>query len=248
MRFGLFGLMFCFSVAFASEPDTYVRYDANSDLVSVRAHDVSLFEVLKQFSLVSGVEILADETLDRKITFVASAIPVERAIKQLTQGMSVAIFYDELADERMLVSQVRLLPKGVHDASRATSILEIKHAATVYAKHSANQERQLRRAEMQSNIESYDYIETRWLSRLSRLPLELREQVNSVVDTHKQRQDKLLLQFEERNAIAVKAKDEMDERKRLRDEELRERNPDRYLLRQQRLEEAREEMRLSLQE
>ena len=93
-----------------------VTYDRERDLLSVRADQVPLTQVLGRISDRSGIEILIDPSIDNKISIVISEQPLEKALKQIARGLSYVMLYGKSSNQDrssgLRLATMKLLPEG----------------------------------------------------------------------------------------------------------------------------------------
>jgi hypothetical protein len=72
-----------------------IRYDAATDRLSLDVHDLPLTLVLARISRQSGVEILADPSVDQPVTASLQNRPLEDVLGELTRGMNAVMIHDQ---------------------------------------------------------------------------------------------------------------------------------------------------------
>lgn len=88
-----------------------VAYQAEGDLLTVQANNVSLRQILAQVSGSTGILVEMPPALDRPVTIIISKKPAAEAFKQLLRGDNYALAYEEHGKVRRL-AKVTILPKG----------------------------------------------------------------------------------------------------------------------------------------
>lgn len=209
-----------------------IFYDNSADSLTLRVAGMTMEKVLGAIALQSGVEIQLDpEAAAEPVTMQFENQPLERGLKQLLINTSYAFKYTALTaengEQRNSLIAVRVLPKGKTDTSMLRSVVNMQSEAVIRAGDRGEKPKAL------------DLVEQRWQERLSRLPLERRQELEQRADERLKRREE---QKARRDEKRKEMKDKRDERKAERDarlEQLRQANPELYEQRMQQREEAR---------
>lgn len=87
-----------------------VAYQAESDLLTIEANNLSLREVLARVAGHTGIRITLPPDLERSVTITISKPPAE-VVRQLLRGENYALTYEEHGRVQRLAA-VSVLPKG----------------------------------------------------------------------------------------------------------------------------------------
>ena len=123
-----------------------VRYDPNSDLLSVRADQRSLGEVLHEISRIAHVSIDApDEALlSEKLSIEMKGLSMEQGLRQLLRGLNSAFVYSAAVDPQGGPSRSRLVKVILASGKASTPTLE--HQPGIALRPAASPETALLRA------------------------------------------------------------------------------------------------------
>jgi hypothetical protein len=121
----------------ASVNTQVVRYDATTDQLSVHVQDRPLSQVLARISRQSGVEILADPSIDHPVTTSVQNQPLEAVLGDLTRGMNVVMIHDqrEVPGQglKTVLTRVELLPVGQSNRALLRPVLRAGGGVRPYA-------------------------------------------------------------------------------------------------------------------
>jgi hypothetical protein len=93
-----------------------VHYDPATDRLSLDVHELPLTRVLERISRQSGVEILADPSVDHPVTASLQNQSLESALGGLTRGMNAVMIHDQREvpgqGKQPVLVRMELLPVG----------------------------------------------------------------------------------------------------------------------------------------
>lgn len=150
-----------------------VRYDSETDRLTVDARSESLTSVLTRISRQSGVEILVDPAVERLVTVSIKDQPLEKVIGQLTRGLNTVMVYDLRSlpgkGEQNVLVRVQLLPKGQTNTALLIPLLSPEAEAMLRA------DRQDTTGTRVDNL-----VYERRMARLEKLPAEKRARLEKL--------------------------------------------------------------------
>lgn len=212
-----------------------VTHDRKTDLLNVEARGRSLKTLLQRISLLTGVEILVDDAIEKNIHVIVSNKKLEMGLKQIIRsagGLSYVMIFSDRKSEKKgpLLLTVKIMPAGKEKTAPLKPVVGLLRETVIHSYHPSGA-----RAN-QGDTPVADYARRRWEERLERMSPEQRERVM------KQIEDRQAVQKmrEERKEKSKKKKKERQEKRKARDEALKERNPERYELMMKRREDVRE--------
>lgn len=214
-------------------PSQALKYDPNSDELSVTVEQGSLKAVLSRIAILSGIEVLMDPRVEQQISVAIEKQPLESGLKQLVRGMNSVFRYDnaETENSKPLLVGLNLLPRSDADESMLQPVLDIEGEAM------------LRTMTQRSQATENKLVVQRWEQRLEQLPADYREHIVNVAQEQRRKLEerrefrKLRQQQSELKRLEVLAeRDRVDEFLRLED-------PERYELRLQRIKEIEQSVR-----
>lgn len=229
-------LLFSVAASIANDSLPKVSYDRVKDMLSVDAKDHSLTTILSMLVIKTGVDITIDPSIERKVTARFKGKKLEKGIKALTRGLSLALIYETVdgKEDDVLLIGVKIFPGGKEERGELVKVLGIKHETVFRAKLPPRP---------RDGVDAPDVsglAEKRWAARLKNMSEKRRE---SVLASIKERQDRQLKKREERDQRRKdrqERKEKRDQKRRAEDEALKESNPGLYELRKQQKEDARE--------
>jgi hypothetical protein len=86
-----------------------VDYDRASGTVSIEAAGSDIGEVLSEISFRTGVWILIDDGIEKKVTITLDNAPLEEVLHQLLRGLNYAMFYSTARGGESRLETVRVL-------------------------------------------------------------------------------------------------------------------------------------------
>ena len=217
-------------------------YDSKNNTVSISAHNVSFLELMKRIGLQTGIQFHADLSITKTISYEVTNAPLDKSIKQLTKGLSTAITYTEKTQNNesiFIISEIQILPDKQTENKNSVALSTLDSSALAYA-HFSDETPSY--DETPITNDNYDYMQTRWLTRVSKLPLEERTHVEKIIEVHKKSREKNR-EKHEKTLLEMKQESEKHEQMINQQEVLLEQNhPERYKLRQDRLQEIRQQI------
>lgn len=199
-----------------------VKYDKNTDLLSLKANDVSYRMVLAKLATLSGIEVRIDPAVDHKVTADYQERKLEYVLKAISRDTSYSLRYaDATNDQQALLIGIDVLPKGQHDGDFLPILNPVGEAFI----------RQKNRRDSISNIEKPSIMkiaDQRWQARLDRLPVQQRDELLKQADEKLKRLDERSARREKQREEHAKRRAERRQQHLDRLEELRLSNPEAY--------------------
>lgn len=100
--------------ALGKEGPAMVRYDAESQRISIAAEDAPLGSVLREISQATGIEILVDPAIDTRVDVTVKAQPIENAMKIMLRNGNYVLKYGT-RENVTYVTSIAVLPKGLEN-------------------------------------------------------------------------------------------------------------------------------------
>lgn len=100
--------------ALGMEGPAMVRYDAESQRISIAAEDAPLRSVLREISQATGIEILVDPSIDTRVDVSLKAQPIENAMKIMLREGNYVLKYGT-RENVTYVKSIAVLPKGLEN-------------------------------------------------------------------------------------------------------------------------------------
>lgn len=223
----------------AEEEWPEVFYDKAKDILSVDADDASLQILLARIALLSGVEILIDPSIERRISIKIEDRSLEEGLKDIARGLSYAMTYNNGKDNKgkpLLVS-MKIVPMGKTPGG-LISVFPQQHEAVYRSFLPRPDKRGLEGAPI------FDYVMERWEARLDAMPDEKREKFLQMIEERQERQKARYEARQKKKEEHAKRQEERRERKRADEEELKSADPEYYEEMKERQAEMREQERL----
>lgn len=213
--------------AAVSVQNPQILYDIKQDRLSIQAQDVPLKAIMSRIAFVSGIEVMIDPAADRNVSANFKNESLEEGIRRVTRGLNAIYQYtDKKSGAKSLLIGARLLPPGKSDPSALVPVMSLEQEAVIRTMNQAGVAQKGTR------------LHQRWNLRLQNLPLAQRQHV---LDSAQVQRKKL----EERRRGHAQDRNESEQElqqtlKEIEQEELalRESDPERYRLRQQRRQEV----------
>lgn len=223
----------------ANPPQAEFGYDKKGDKLSLNLKAAPLSKVLARVSLETGVGVLFDAEAERMVTIQMKDQPLEDGLKQLLKDVSHLFYYDNKkgkgGKEQLMLTEVRVLPKGKSDNSNLRPVVELEQEAFRRALEKGKVSR--------PESKKLDYTSKRWQARLDSVPLAMRERLlKDAEDRAKKHQENEKKREEQRAERVAKREAERKAREQQREEgmnALKASNPELYEIKMQRLEENR---------
>ena len=238
-------LFLCFQTSFA-DSQLISAYDSKNNTISINAKNISFIELMKRIGLQTGIQFYADLSIDKVTSYQTTNAALEKTIKQLTRNLSTAITYTEKkhnSKTTFIISSIRVLPKGESNSENAVALSSIESSALAYAHFSKEEDVPTSNDEDSFNTDNYDHMQTRWLARISKLPLDERAHIESIIQRHKENKEAFTAHHQTNMNNAKLNREKHQQQTEQHEKTLEEKYPERYLLRQQRLEEIQESIK-----
>jgi hypothetical protein len=177
-----------------------VIYDRDTDLLTVKAEDVSLRELLAKISLLTGVEMLMDPEVEQNVSIILGETPLQSGLKQMMRifDLNHAMIFESVkgeggSEEHLLVS-MKIVPKGKLDSPNLVAAVDPVGEAIVRTLTSdtpadtAVSGQDEVAAELPSML---NYAEARWQARLKKMPKERRDALMAETESAKEKKKSL---------------------------------------------------------
>ncbi len=107
---------------FASNPYIAIEYDQQRDKISIQAQNASLTSVLSEVAQKTNITIRVDPAVEKTVNFQLPPQSLQQALQKVVKGLSYVIEYKTNAEQRAVVSGLRLLPKGKQDSGQLVPV------------------------------------------------------------------------------------------------------------------------------
>ncbi|MBI3772433.1 MAG: hypothetical protein HY272_07020 [Gammaproteobacteria bacterium] len=218
--------------AAVSVQNPQIRYDLKQDRLSIQAQDVALKTIMTRIAFVSGIEVMIDPAVDRTVSANFKDESLEEGIRRITRGLNTIYQYSsKKPNSKSLLIGARLLPSGKSDTSALVPVMSLEQEAVIRTMNQAGVAQQGTR------------LHERWNLRLQNLPSAQRQYVLDSAQAQRKK-----LEERRRGHAQDRKEDELEFQQTLKeiekeDLELRESDPERYRLRQQRRQEVENALR-----
>lgn len=227
-------VLLCGSELWAATPvqNPQILYDIKQDQLSIQAQDVPLKTIMSRIALVSGIEVMIDPATDRNVSANFKDESLEEGIRRLTRGLNTIYQYsDRKPDARSLLISAQLLPMGKNDRSALVPVMSLEQEAVIRTMNQAGVAQKGTR------------LHQRWNLRLQNLPPAQRQHVlDSAQGQRKKLEERRLIHTQDHNESEQELQQTLKEIEQ-EDLALRESDPERYRLRQQRRQEVENALR-----
>ena len=221
-------------------------YNNTDNTISINAEDMLVVDILKRIELQTAVNFFSETDILTKINYKAKSIPLEKAIKQVTHGLNTAISYTEIStnsseENKFIISEVRILQNPDSNGENAREIMSPESSTAAYANTTHTQNTNDKFEGVTSD--NYDYIQTRWLTSLAKLPLDHREKIENTLRKYKNTLSTFKGKLETQRQLISQQRESLSKQVSANETALLNKNPDRYRLRESRLEKIKETIR-----
>ncbi len=106
----------------AGNPNIIIGYDQQRDKISIQAENASLTTVLSDIAKKTNITIRIDPAVEKTVNFQLPPQSLQQALQKIVKGLSYVIEYSTNEQERVVVSGLRLLPKGKQDSGQLVPV------------------------------------------------------------------------------------------------------------------------------
>lgn len=106
----------------AGNPNIIIGYDQQRDEISIQAENASLTTVLSDIAKKTRITIHIDPVVEKTVNFQLPRQPLQQALQKIVKGLSYIIEYSTNEQERVVVSGLRILPKGKQDSGQLVPV------------------------------------------------------------------------------------------------------------------------------
>lgn len=209
-----------------------VLYDVRHDKLSVEAQDVPLKAIMSRIAFLSGIEVMFDPVVDHTVSINFKNETLEDGIRRISRGLNTIYkFADKKLGVESLLISVQLLPQGKTDTSTLVPLMSLEQEAVV-------------RTMNQTGVaQSGTRLQQRWTTRLQNLPSDQRQRVlEAAKEQRKKLEERRAMHDENRTETEAERQQTLKEIEQ-ENEALRESDPERFRLRQQRRQEVENALR-----
>jgi len=191
-----------------SESRFGIRYDKESDHLTVAPQRISLIFLLRGIAKQSGIEVEYEDLVDEQVAVDVNADSLERGLEQILKGRNYSFRYGRDKDGNKLLTAVTVLPVGKRGTEHARKLMPIESEAYYRSRSQLSHEQ----------VQNMDLLEQRWRSRVEMIPPARREKIMAIVsenllkkEQYEQRKKERKLNNEKRRReIAAKRKQERE--------------------------------------
>ncbi len=207
-----------------------VHYDKAGDRLTLDVREIPLRGLLAQIGLRTGVEILMDPAIERRVSANFKAVPLTEGLQRISQGLSTVLIHDKPGGAKPgtpeVLVRMKVLPEGKHDSgqlqSLAAPVMEgVAHRYTAPLPSVA------------PGVTRLDHARARWEARMQELSPEQRAEVEKRVRQRLDEKAKQQAEREKNQADRAAKREERKSERLAREAALKQSNPALYEYRQQ---------------
>lgn len=224
-----------------------VNYDKQTDHLSVVAEAASLKSVLGRIAKLSSIEVLFDDKADESVSLDVKSESLEKGLEYILKGRNSAMRYSKNDKGVLLLIGVTVLPRG--EQQRSWHAGHGGAAKRLVSRHLEAYNRAVSRLSREGQLQPTDNASERWQARLSEMSPELRKRIERNVNK------RLLEKVESEQKQAEKRKKRKELRAKRKQQQLQAReeamkaiSPEQRARFEEEGAQARERMRVLLQE
>jgi len=232
----LFFSIFCVEL-FAVESAPLIRYSTEDNRLSIQANNHSLDMILSLISLQTGMEIFMSPLSETKVSLTLEDRDLDQALKQLAKvsGVNHMLIYGKSNDMETVVIGMKVFPKGSFSSANLQRVVPVELEAITQSNKEAKEAKNAPEADIR------DYAKQRWNERLSLMPVEKREKMETKIEERLERKAASVQKRNEKTEKRTQQKLKHATQRKAREEVLRAENPEKYELYLQQRKENRQQ-------